>query len=283
MTTLFVEDLTVMDFSFLHHGRGLLGESWIVSVELSGQLDDEGVIFDFAYAKKAIKTLIDSEFDHKLVIPNQSEFLSTEEVNKNTVILFQTSSKGIIHYDAPTTSYCFLPSEIVSMEATKHYLETLLKDVLPNNINKINLSFKTEFIDGVFYHYSHGLKKHYGNCQRMAHGHRSTLKIYKDGIRDESSEHFWAKKWEDIYIGTKEDLIAEEIDNNTTYYIFKYSSGDGTYQLKIAKDSCDIIETETTVEFLAHHMAKILKNENPKSTFRVTAFEGVKKGAVAEY
>ena len=39
MATLFVENLTVVDFSYLHAKRGMVGESWIVDLELSGDLD----------------------------------------------------------------------------------------------------------------------------------------------------------------------------------------------------------------------------------------------------
>lgn len=36
MAQLFVDDLTVMDFSFLDRQRGVVGDSWIVDVELAG-------------------------------------------------------------------------------------------------------------------------------------------------------------------------------------------------------------------------------------------------------
>ncbi|HID66548.1 MAG TPA: 6-pyruvoyl tetrahydropterin reductase, partial [Aquificaceae bacterium] len=41
---LFVERLTIVDFSFLHPTRGLLGESWILDVVLEGKLDAQGMI-----------------------------------------------------------------------------------------------------------------------------------------------------------------------------------------------------------------------------------------------
>ena len=48
MTTLFVKHLTVIDFSFLDPIRGVVGESLIVDIALSGPLNHEGMVLDFS-------------------------------------------------------------------------------------------------------------------------------------------------------------------------------------------------------------------------------------------
>ena len=81
-------------------------------------------------------------------------------------------------------------------------------------------SFTPRADSGAYYHYTHGLRKHLGNCQRIAHGHRSRLEIYADGQRSQLTEYQWAKRWRDIYIGTRSDINEQLVINGQPHTDF---------------------------------------------------------------
>ena len=52
MMRLFVNQITHVDFSYLHPIYGVLGETWLIDAELEGQLDNQGMVCDFGVVKK---------------------------------------------------------------------------------------------------------------------------------------------------------------------------------------------------------------------------------------
>ena len=208
MTILFVEGLTVMDFSYLHAERGLLGESWILDVMLHGTLDDQGMVLDFSDVKKAVKRLVDERYDHKLIVPIESDCTRIDGDPEQPVVTFTYGSHGetLVH-TSPPSALCLLDAMAVSTDSVAKAIEADLMDIMPSNVEKIEIGLHEEPIEGAFYHYSHGLRQHCGNCQRIAHGHRSRIEIYRNGHRDLLLEEQWAERWRDIYIGSRDDLV----------------------------------------------------------------------------
>lgn len=287
---LFVNDLTVMDFSYLCPKRGMVGESWIVDVVLNGALNEESMVLDFGKVKKELKFLIDEYVDHKLLVPaeNAITHITTDDSNDRVLVHFDRPGKGI-SLSCPAEAYAFIYSDQVTMDSVRQYLKEIIATHLPDNVDDIVLQLRTENIDGAYYHYTHGLKKHDGNCQRIAHGHRSKILIKLDSRYNNKWQRYWANRWNDIYVGTDEDLVKpdelsamlQQKANTQDHYCFSYESSQGEFELVIPKKETEMITTDSTVECLAQYLANEQAKLTPNTHIEVIAFEGVGKGAIA--
>ncbi|KAA1174859.1 6-pyruvoyl tetrahydropterin reductase [Marinobacter salinexigens] len=282
MNHLFVDNLTVIDFAYLDPSRGLVGESWIVDVVLGGNLDEQGMVFDFSNVKRTIKRVIDERVDHRLVIPRGYEGLTLNDDEPDTFSWTLTTGGQLVHR-GPDEAVVWLSSERVVPSAVAALLERELKSVLPANVISIEINLREEVIEGPYYHYVHGLKKHLGNCQRIAHGHRSPIRIDRNGHRDYDLEQRWAILWQDIYVGSEEDVARRHVGEDGIRYItFEYEANQGEFGLTLPEEQVYMLDTDTTVELIAAHIADQLKLEFPTDSIRVKAYEGVGKGAIAE-
>lgn len=283
---LFVRDLTVIDFSYLCQQRGLLGESYIVDVELHGDLDNTSMVFDFGNVKKVIKRAIDQLIDHKLAYAQAMPGLAVHE-HDGLQVLTLTSKRGLIEVASPKVAHVEVPGNVINTASVSEFLVAEIKPLLPANVERIEFNLRTEKSNGFYYHYSHGLKKHDGNCQRIAHGHRSTIEIFQNGMLTPRLNKLWTERWEDIYLGTAEDLSTAEQCYNLTaepnpqqQFYFRYQAAQGEFQISLPKTHCEIVPCDTTVECLAQYIADVLVTIEPAS-YKVIAYEGVGKGAVA--
>ncbi|WP_456445919.1 6-pyruvoyl trahydropterin synthase family protein [Thiolapillus sp.] len=275
---LFVHQLTVLDFSYLHPTRGLVGESWQVDIELEGGLDDQGMVLDFGDVKRRVKYLIDESFDHRLLVPADHAGLSMQ----GDQLRFLLEGGQRIRHRGPAEAVQFIPAPEISTDSVARAIHQALEPVLPGNVQSVHLTLYPEPEEGAWYQYSHGLKLHCGNCQRIAHGHRSRIRIWRDGVRDEMLEQLWAERLRDIYIGTEADMVAITSWNDQSCFRFAYSAEQGDFELELDAERCYLLDTESTVENIARHIRERLEKEHQGSRFRVQAFEGIGKGAISE-
>lgn len=281
MNHLFVDNLTVIDFAYLDHDRGLVGESWIVDVVLAGELDDQGMVFDFGSVKRTIKQVIDERVDHRLVVPQDRAYLIKREQGDRVHLEWRQANGAIITHTSPAEAVLMLPGTKVLPSAVSALLQDELRAVLPGNVTDIDVQLREEVIEGPYYHYVHGLKKHLGNCQRIAHGHRSRIQIHRNQARDHTLEQEWARRWQDIYVGTEDDITARFVEDEISYVSFSYEANQGEFSLTLPVDQVYLMKTDTTVELIAAHLADVSKQSYPGENIQVKAFEGVGKGAIA--
>lgn len=281
MTTLFVKRLTVIDNSILSPARGLIGESWQVDVELEGELDARGMVLDFGDVKRDVKRMIDEHFDHKLLVPSDHPNVQVNDYGDGMHLSFSTDDGRQIEHRSPHDAVRLIPCERIVADRLSQIIADYLSPRTPDNVIGVHVRLWAEPIDGAFYHYSHGLKHHDGNCQRIAHGHRSRIEILRNGQRDTALEDDWATRWTDVYIGTREDLIGTSQRDGNDYYEFGYRSAQGLFGLTVPQSACYLIDDDSTVENIAAHVARQLKQAHPDDRFKVIAYEGVDKGAIS--
>jgi 6-pyruvoyl-tetrahydropterin synthase len=288
---LFVRDLTVIDASYLCAERGMVGESWLVDIELTGSLNEMSMLLDFARVKKQLKAIIDAEVDHRLLVPIEAACCHVAPSGEGYHFVDCLRGEQSLHLQAPSDAFAFIPAQAITRESVTSYLHHLIRNRLPENIEGLTITLRPESIPTAFYHYSHGLKKHDGNCQRIAHGHRSMIELWIDGCRDLALESEWAQRWADIYLGSQEDrvpLTQLQLSPLATKHLgsqhlgFRYQAPQGEFQLAIAAAETELVDTDTTVELLADYIVRQLKPRFAHQHLRVVAYEGVGKGAIAE-
>jgi hypothetical protein len=109
-----------------------------------------------------------------------------------------SSKQGDYFLQSPLSAFAKIDAKQIDIASVTTHLTTIILAELPKNVQGLTLNLRPEKIDGAYYHYTHGLKLHDGNCQRIAHGHRSKIHIYKNGQRSVALEEVWSLRWQDI-------------------------------------------------------------------------------------
>ncbi|GAK21313.1 LOW QUALITY PROTEIN: NADPH-dependent 7-cyano-7-deazaguanine reductase [Vibrio sp. JCM 19052] len=287
---LFVNDLTVIDASYLCETRGMVGESWILDVVMHGDLNEMSMVLDFSKVKNKSKQLVDQYVDHRLLVPVKNSAVERANTKEGYTQVDLMRGEKSIHLHCPDEAFCFVDAQEISIESITQHIHQVLQGHLPTNVASIDVTLRHEKLDGAYYHYTHGLKKHDGNCQRIAHGHRSPIQILVDGQRDTAREELLRS------VGrTSTSLLSKLVEishlelsehasliNCDTHFGFRYTTSQGDFQLAIAHSETEVLNTDTTVELLAVFIAnEIAPSLEEGQSLQIIAYEGVGKGAMA--
>ncbi|RKR06285.1 6-pyruvoyl-tetrahydropterin synthase [Kushneria sinocarnis] len=274
--TLFVNDLTNLDVSLLCPQRGMMGASWQVNLTLDGELGDDGMLFDFGEVKPWVKSRIDSESDHTLLVPSRADWVSVTECAEGLCV--RTSKPWGMEIRAPRQAFTLLPWDTITLERLNERLSLELMKRPPARVSDIRVELDEEWIDGAAFTYSHGLRRHAGNCQRIAHGHRSRLLVWRNGQLDEPLAEAWANRLQHIYLADRNDRMSTASADECA---FGYEAPQGRFRIQLPAERVMTLPTTTTVELIARWLAETIARE-AGGHIRVQAFEGIGKGAVAE-
>ncbi|WNL40833.1 6-carboxytetrahydropterin synthase [Halomonas sp. PAMB 3264] len=272
---LFVKELSHIDVSVWCPQNGLTGVSWQVDASLEGELGEDGMLFDFGRVKPFIKKTLDAGVDHTLLVPVQAPGVSVEACDEGLCV--RATAPYAFEVRGPLQAFTLIEAATIERAALADSISQTLTRTCPENVERVTLTFFDEVIDGAAYGYSHGLKRHDGNCQRIAHGHRSRLEIYQHGERQPAIERRWASWLDQRYLLERADIDTQ----GETRLTCRYMAGEGAFALTLPVERCAVLPYPTTVENIARWLAREIASETGTPT-RVHAFEGFNKGATGE-
>lgn len=274
--SLFVKQLTHIDVSLWCLQRGLVGCSWQVDAVLDGVLGEDGMLFDFGEVKPWIKRTLDGGLDHTLLVPTQAPGVTVSECPEGVCV--RTTTPYPMEVRGPKEAFSLLPWQTIELDTVAEHLSQQLTEQRPENVHKVTLTLSDEAIDEAAYGYSHGLKRHLGNCQRIAHGHRSRLCIFQQEVRQVALEHQWAAWLDNRYLLEEADITSRDNDTLTC----SYRAAQGDFSITLPQSLCAVLPGPTTVENIAAWLAKEVATQSGVPTL-IQAFEGINKGAVATF
>ena len=216
-----------------------------------------------------------------LLVPVRFAGCRIDESGDALAVEFQLDSGAVITHRSPRDAVLLVDTQAIDPRQIAEDLQIRLKELLPGNVREVIIGLRAEQIDGAYYHYTHGLQKHLGQCQRIAHGHRSRIEIEIDGKRSSEQEQQWANRLADIYIAT-ESHVVETFERNAIPHIrLAYVAQQGDFAVCLPSSQVLVIPHVSTVENIALYLAKTVAGQNAASV-TVRAFEGVEKGAIGE-
>ena len=277
---LFFRNLTCLDFGYIDNRGKVRGESFHVSVSVRGQVSkEESVILDFSAGKKKIKNIIDdmeTGYDHKLLVFSFSDVTyispASSYCNKN-VIIKTPLLEAFIPKNAVRVCTSSNSNMILAIEED---LELLLKANLPEfdfNVSLSELGFSE--VGPTYFNYSHGLKSSTSlGCQNIFHGHASFIEVTdKEGSFDDSLAESIKYLFHNKVLVFKENIV----ESRQGYTLIKVDTKDrGVMSCLYSGHDVLILDTETTIEFMAQH---VIQNLGDKlKGYTVSISEGLQKG-----
>ena len=166
----------------------------------------------------------------------------------------------------------------------------MIREVLPPSISGVQIELEKESSEEElpFFHYTHGLKNHFGNCQRLLHGHRSALKVYRTGLLAPELVHLLLEEFGPYpHFHFRENSVnakfhgLEGVHPELKEVQIHYKGSQGIFEATLPAERVYFLPMESTVENLSLYFLEILQRKFGKKSagLQVEAFEGIGKGA----
>lgn len=287
-SSIFLNDLTVIDFSIINNQGQLVGGSATLNLEVTGPVDShEGVVIDFSACKKQIKELIDGEFgfDHKCWVPtNDPNITFTNTVDPVTNESHVALRHGLTGLTISAHADAF--SFINDMSGCADIRDFLNEHLAPYQVSNVYLN--TSIIPvphcntaSSVFRYVHGLKysSSYG-CKNIVHGHKS----YISGVCDTNNYDVNVANHVISTIASSLDRVifadAEDLKTNNAEYTVSYTTEERGLMSMTFTQKLIVLETQTTVEHLVEYIRAVFYDQlKAAGITELYVSEGLCKGA----
>ena len=253
---------------------------------------------DFGHCKKWLKKLVDNNLDHRCVIPEKSPHLKfkVKEPDNDLTISFDYKSKDQnFSFSGPKETLVFVDSEQLNFSDFTNYLETIAALELPERVTRVKFTLEEDssFSHQANYRYTHGLKHHEGNCQRLLHGHRNPIEVHINGKKSKSHEEFMANYFDRVHFVPENSLsennpthkIHQRETNSNDVFNISYKAPQGEFQAQFPVKDCVVMQVEPSIESITELTWNILKREFPDLSDKnvvASCYEGLNKGCSFE-
>ena len=300
--TIFLNDITTIDCAIFDPSKGVLGQSWSINVTLTGNLGQNGFVFDFSHLKKLVRQVLKSSVDHALVMPINSQavqFKGMEFRGSEKSEWWHMKSRpgksgveGDWEYHSPNGAVFPIRSVAINRQILEQEIVRSLRHRLPQEILSISVALHEEDVDPTeaVFRYTHGIAGHEGMCQRLFHGHRSRLQVFVGEERRPDLEHYVARDvlGANVHIATPAQFRSGMVEPGTRGksrepVTLGYQASQGYFEATLPAERIFCVEQETSIECIAAELARLIKREeNTSERVRVVCYEGMSKGSVAE-
>ena len=294
--TLFIKDIDRIDCAAYDPSVGVIGKSWYVDVEVTGDLDANGFVYDFSHLKKLVKNTLKSSIDHALLIPIRSSTVEYEGNGDSEEWTLrptprQDKQATTWKYEGPKGSVYPVRTYRVTRDVIEQECAKLIRHRLPNSVQRVSVKLRKEKKPGAsFFRYTHGISGHEGLCQRLFHGHRSRVEVHVAGEQRPDLERYVAHDLfgSIVHIASTDQAPAGNCEigmrsNSSDTVALSYRGSLGCYKAEIPLSQIFFVRTFTSIESITKEVALHLREKfNINAPLRVTCFEGIDKGAIAD-
>ena len=289
-STLFLRNITCLDYAFITEAGKIEGGSYHVSVEVTGPVEEgEQVVVDFSRIKGELKRAIDDKdfgYDHKLWVmpmsfyPDYCDMRISEDPEFENGVWIDTN---FFRIRVPNNAVRMIDALDVASDISR-YLELELKRIHGIDLKcevELSLTGFTSRHSAQYFTYWHGLKNSSSwGCKNIGHGHRSFVELKCSGLQDGGTALTRnIAKWLNgtMFIHRDNLKVISESEWEVAYFTER-----GYFNLRFDPKMIKhiVLDKETTIENIIEYVWSRLELErNSVLIESIFISEGLQKGA----